>query len=690
MFAPWMQTSPRRRSLTLLAALCLASPLAIAEPPGSPLDTRLAEIGEINRFVPERALPMLFKIEAKARGAELATRAEFLAQLCNAYLGTGRQHQALAIADELIALGRTRKDTVTLAKGLMRKGHVEFALNELVLSHALIWESEKLANTTDDIELRLRAALSSSQAYVEEGNFPLALDRLEAAASLAREHGDPAQITTAQAALAELYGQLHEYDQGFEALAEASAAAQHGGSPGHMAALRNTEAHLAADAGQYQRALDALLAGLALERRIGARSMVGYSLVNLADCHLKTHAYQKAAAYAHQAIEAARELNDENLAAAARVERGQAYLGLGRLAEGKRSFEEGLATYEKAGNKPQLQARLAEYGAALERAGDYAGAVQAYHRERALSNELYEMQRQKAMLELQEKYETDKKERQIELLRRENQVKSAEIHNRRLEQRVWGLVVLVFALASAIVGILYRKVRQANAQLHEKNLELKQQSVRDPLTGLYNRRHFQEFMRKHQHTDKRGAGTSGEETVGALFLLDVDHFKQINDSFGHAAGDAVLTTLAASLREILRETDMIVRWGGEEFLAFLPAIAKHGLDDVARRILTGIAETPIEYQGTPLATNVSIGFAPFPLAPAGVPLPWERVVNLVDMTLYLAKANGRNRAYGVRGFSHLDQASLEALEHDLERAWRGGQVDLSIVLGSWPELRATA
>jgi diguanylate cyclase (GGDEF)-like protein len=192
-------------------------------------------------------------------------------------------------------------------------------------------------------------------------------------------------------------------------------------------------------------------------------------------------------------------------------------------------------------------------------------------------------------------------------------------------------------------------------------------------------------MRNHMQNDRRGAGMSGEEIVGALFLLDVDHFKHINDNYGHAAGDAVLKMIAESLREILRETDMIVRWGGEEFLAFLPAIPRSGIEEIARRLLSGIASHTIDYQDAKISVNVSIGFAPFPLVPGSTPLPWERAVNLVDMALYLAKAHGRNRAYGVRGFAKYDQVSLEAVEQDLERAWRSGYVDLSVVLGGWPE-----
>jgi diguanylate cyclase (GGDEF)-like protein len=690
MFAALTHTLPRCRRLALLASLYLALFPACAEPSTPPLADRLEEIREIGRFIPERALVMLQKIEGDARAGATSEKAEFLAQLCGAYLSVGKHELALGACDELIAFGRARKDNAALAKGLMRKGYIEFALNELTLSHKLIWEAEKLAAGTSDIDLRVRATISSGQSYAEEGNYPVALARLQAAASFAREHGDPIQIVMAQNALAEFYGQLHEYDNGFNALAEATAAAEQSSSPGRMATLQNTEALLAIQSGQHQRALKALLAGLELERRINATSMISYSLVNLSDCYLKLRDYPNAASYANETIAAARALNNEGLEATARVNLGQAYLGMGRLAEGKRSIESGLATYDKAGNKPELQAVLSEYGDALERVGDLEGAVAAYHRERTISNELFEKRRQKAMLELQEKYEADKKERQIELLRRENQVKSAEIDNRRLQQRVWWLVLLVFALAAAIVGILYRKVRHANARLQEKNLELKQQSVRDPLTGLYNRRHFQEFMRNHQQNEKRGSGTSGEEIVGALFLLDVDQFKHINDGYGHAAGDAVLNAIAESLRDILRETDMIVRWGGEEFLAFLPAIPRSGLDEIARRLLTGISANRIEYQGQSLSANVSIGFAPFPLAPGGEPLPWERAVNLVDMALYLAKAHGRNRAYGVRGFEHFEQTSMAEIEQDLERAWRAGFVDLSIVLGGWQELRATA
>ena len=239
-----------------------------------------------------------------------------------------------------------------------------------------------------------------------------------------------------------------------------------------------------------------------------------------------------------------------------------------------------------------------------------------------------------------------------------------------------------------VVGLLYRKVRQANARLEVKNLELKAQSTLDPLTGLYNRRHFQDTMAGLGAHDKPPAHGGGDDIVGAMFLLDADHFKQINDTYGHAACDAVLKMIAENLRIALRETDMIARWGGEEFLAFIPALPRCRIEEVARRILAAIASQTVRHQEHDISVCVSVGYAPFPLAPAGVPLSWERVVNLTDMALYLAKANGRNRAFGVRGFDNFQRTSMEEVEQDLERAWRAGYVDLNLVLGGAAEAPA--
>jgi diguanylate cyclase (GGDEF)-like protein len=686
--------SPHRRLAALLLSLSLCAPAAQAQgvtptaastsEQNAQLDGQLEHIRELNRYQPVAALALLRKIEPQARAANVATRAEFLNQLWYTYRTRGLLPEALALAQELTLLGRTSGNDVALAKGLLAEGYVRFSMHELARSHKLAWEGAALADKTGDMALRIAATITAGQAHAEDGNFPEALARTQAAVALARAYGKPLQNVMALNALALLYGQLKEYDKGFQALDEGYRNAALTDSPVRMVNLKNTEYGLAIDTNQPKRALDALLAVLEIQRRLGATAHLPLTLVNISDSYLQQRNYRNTLLYANQAIEAASAVNDTAIEATARVNIGQAYLGMGKLVEGKRSFEAGLAVYEQINAKPELQVVLLEYGGALERAGDMGGAVAAYHRERALSNQLFEAGRQKAVQELQGKYEADKKERQIELLRRENQVKGAELDNRRLQQRIWWLLAVVCALVAVIVGILYRKVRNANAQLQVKNLELKQQSSRDPLTSLYNRRHFQEFMRGREQPEQR-AFVPDEDTVAALFLLDVDHFKNVNDTYGHAAGDAVLTMISDNLRVILRETDMIVRWGGEEFLAYLPAVPRDGIDDIARRLLAGISASTIDYNGSRISVNVSIGFAPCPLSPGEPTLPWERAVNLVDMALYMAKGHGRNRAYGVRGFTPDSGSTIEQVEQDLEQAWRSGAVDMSVVLGSWDD-----
>ncbi|CAN7699729.1 tetratricopeptide repeat-containing diguanylate cyclase [Duganella sp. LjRoot269] len=672
------------RSLALGAAVlaALAAGPALAH---SELDQRILDLREQGRIDPDQALAQLLALQPRMDDAPPLTRTERLVQIGLAQRLMRQNDAALATAEQIIAYGQSLHDDVVIAHGMRVKAIAVGARGDAKAAHQLALDAEKLAYTTNDKALQAQAATTAGEISARQGNFLTALDHLQAAVRLARQAGeDPVLLVNALLQLTYLHVQTSERDKAFGSLDELEKETARLRSTALSIEAKFMEYEVANRFGQPKRALQALLDNLDLERKLGARRLLVSTQVNLSNLYLKSHDYASAAHHASEALRQAVANKSPLGESKARMNLGHAYLGLGRVAEGKKYYETGMAWLDKNDLKPHLQEALMEYGQALEAAGDMAGPVQAYHRERALSDEMSEAQRRKSMLELQQKYETEKKQRQIELLSRENQVKGAEIDNRRLQQRVWWLLAAAFALASMVVGLLYRKVRHANARLEVKNMELKAQSTLDPLTALYNRRHFQDFMRTMNLADRQ-SGQHGDDIVGALFLLDVDHFKHINDTYGHAAGDVVLKMIAENLRVALRETDMIVRWGGEEFLAFLPAIPRHGIDEIARRILVGISSQTIRYQEHDISVNVSVGFAPYPLVPADAPLPWERAVNLVDMALYLAKAHGRNRAYGVRGFNKFQHTSMEAIEQDLERAWRDGFVDLSVVLGDAPQ-----
>jgi diguanylate cyclase (GGDEF)-like protein len=237
-------------------------------------------------------------------------------------------------------------------------------------------------------------------------------------------------------------------------------------------------------------------------------------------------------------------------------------------------------------------------------------------------------------------------------------------------------------VASPDFGEAQADARKAESDLAlaQKNVALRQQSSRDPLTALYNRRHFQEFIRDLPAPAERRRG-AGEAPVQALLLIDIDHFKQINDRHGHAAGDAVLMVVAERLRDTLRETDMIVRWGGEEFLVFVPVAPLDRMDEIVLRIMSAIAAAPIAYMGHDIRVTASVGYLPMPLPPDNLRLDWDGAIRLVDKALYMAKSQGRNRAYGVAALHARGSDPEHGVDGDLETAWRDGVVELRLLSG---------
>ncbi|BAI70735.1 GGDEF domain-containing protein [Azospirillum sp. B510] len=149
----------------------------------------------------------------------------------------------------------------------------------------------------------------------------------------------------------------------------------------------------------------------------------------------------------------------------------------------------------------------------------------------------------------------------------------------------------------------------------------------DSLTGIGNRRWLEKMAPSH---------LSPGDTI---FYIDLDHFKRINDRFGHAAGDTVLVAVAATLRNLKRPEDVLARMGGEEFLLFLAELRVSEALTIAERIREAIQAIPFQYQGIPLGVTASIGVAQ--VSRQGE--PWPELVHAADMALYEAKHGGRNR-----------------------------------------------
>jgi diguanylate cyclase (GGDEF)-like protein len=246
---------------------------------------------------------------------------------------------------------------------------------------------------------------------------------------------------------------------------------------------------------------------------------------------------------------------------------------------------------------------------------------------------------------------------------------------------LWVMLSLTTLAGVIIIALLYRRVAKANKALQVKNEQLFRQSTRDSLTGLFNRHYFYEHVVPLYKEDAGLSGPDrrlppGEHAGGVFLLFDIDHFKSINDRFGHSAGDAVLRTVAARLAATLREQDVLIRWGGEEFLAYLPGLGTEDARQVCARLLAAVATKPIPVDQQELTVTMSIGFCPKTGASADLDPDWEQLVHLADLCLYLAKTSGRNQAFGISDASTLTPEAIAAADADMKQASADGLVDL--------------
>ncbi len=198
----------------------------------------------------------------------------------------------------------------------------------------------------------------------------------------------------------------------------------------------------------------------------------------------------------------------------------------------------------------------------------------------------------------------------------------------------------VFALlAVAVSTLLGRVLESSNRRAFALDLELRRDARTDSLTGLANRRGMQERGRVELKRAKRSG------TPVSVLLGDLDHFKSVNDRYGHEAGDVALVQTAVVLRGALRESDALGRWGGEEFIAVLPSTGPAGAAEVAERMRAEIANTAFE--GLRERTTISLGVATM-TAVDDPATAWDALVKEADQYLYQAKHEGRNRVVAQR------------------------------------------
>ena len=498
----------------------------------------------------------------------------------------------------------------------------------------------------------------------------------QTARNVAAWAGDDWRLAASTADLARLVARTDGQDAALPLLRQAQRLAIRSGDPMLLARARLAEAIMAHGRGDLDSARRLSEEALAFAQEAQSPRLQALLLGNLADMYAKQGRPADALRALEQALPMVRRHNDRRLELTLTNNAGLAKIGLGRIAEGKQDLARVEQLTQGAGLLALQAIALREYDDALAAAGDLRGSLELFHRERTINTLVMKNSREAALAQLQLRNDRERKQRDIELLARDNELKSAALANRDLMLRVWAVAALVLTLSAVVVGLLYRRVRLTHRQLVANQALLRVQSERDPLTNLANRRHFLSVMQAEQ---ARGGAEAGFD--GALLLVDIDHFKHVNDGYGHSAGDLVLCEVARRLNEAVRGDDLVVRWGGEEFLVLALKVPAAQAEQMAARILAAIGEKPVIVQGVPVQVTVSIGYARFPLPPDVLPIAWEQAINLADMALYTAKNQGRNRAVGIIAARAPAAPELRQIEEDFDRAWHEGKVKLHVAPG---------
>lgn len=210
-------------------------------------------------------------------------------------------------------------------------------------------------------------------------------------------------------------------------------------------------------------------------------------------------------------------------------------------------------------------------------------------------------------------------------LRKDGAVVDIEIHGSAME------IGSKLALISLVMDVTERT--RAEREVRALQESLREQSTHDPLTGLYNRRYLEEtFGRELILAEREGHPIS-------VIMSDLDHFKAVNDRYGHLAGDEVLRVFGELMKRHARRSDIYCRYGGEEFLLVLPRMAEKSAVERAEQLRSALAATPVGYDATQIMVTASFGVATFPRDGR----TGDELIVAADSALYAAKAAGRNR-----------------------------------------------
>jgi diguanylate cyclase (GGDEF)-like protein len=619
-----------RAALAALLVFGLAAPGARADGGAA----ALARLEGLVRTADAGALPALLAAQNEVMAGTYADRIAYLKLLRRAYADRGDTAAAGQAAERIVRMAHAQGDALNTALGQLARAGATGGLGQTAALAAVTDIDVRHADLRDP---EFTAALQQAygDAYLQLGQYDFAHSHYLKALEIARRHPALLEPTVngLRLAIAKVYVYTRAPDKVLATLAEIDP--DGGPLPPPSAARRFVIEGIAhVMQGHPDRGRVAYYKGLAIAHAHGLALFEANALGNIADSWLEDGKYVEAERAARAALPLAAKSGDAPTRRIAAANLGFALAGQGHMLEGLAYIDRVLAEQRAEGALPEMVNVLLEKSRMLEKAGLVRQALQALQAQQEVAAKLAAAEHEHTGKVLQEQFEAQRRAIEIESLRRENAVKDAQIRKRRMWQLIASTGAAVALLLCGFVWMLYRRSVRTSRRLRELNEELAFHSTHDALTGLLNRRSFRAAM---------AARTPGGSRC--FVLLDIDHFKSINDRLGHAAGDEVLVEVARRLGACVATQGLALRWGGEEFLVHADGgdAASHAA--LVRALLGAVAREPVATaDGQRVDVTVTAGALSLPAGCDGA-IDWQHAVALADRALYRGKQDGRRCAY---------------------------------------------
>jgi diguanylate cyclase (GGDEF)-like protein len=465
-------------------------------------------------------------------------------------------------------------------------------------------EAVDAARANGDGLVELHSALALAKALTLASDLPAALSHFQRGLQRARDLGDRYTEGMFLVNLGFYHGRVNNAEAYEEYTRLALERFREFDSPRAVAHALNNLAGAVAWQGRYDEALEAYDEALGHARALDWKRGQALILAGIGGVLLRTDRVEEGTRHYLQSLALAQEVGDAFMVTRHYLLLGEALVRAGRPADALSFLREAVARAEAGGFDFELSSAWEHVSRAEEAQGRLGPALHALRRH----------------IEVERAAGRRKSEERLERLTLEHRLATAKLEAEARATRNQELEALNNALTDAFE-------RQRTMQA-----ELERIAHHDMLTGLYNRRFLSDLAQRERARAIRSGSTFG------VLLLDVDHFKDINDRYGHAVGDAVLIGLGQRLRVLLRSADLLGRWGGEEFAVLAVDVDAAGATRTADRLCHGVAAEPFATEAGPVTVTLSCGVTVF----RGAPDDLNHLMRMADKALYAAKASGRN------------------------------------------------